>query len=129
MAILHVKTPNGTTKTVDLETMNITSSLQQNGWCKLPNGLIIQWFEASGTRDSNNTTWVPISKTFPVNFVKINPTHLSTVKTTINGGARSPVVRCWGGSKTKFNGGLDSGGLDLVFDTDTKYVYIIAVGA
>ena len=43
MAILHVKTPNGTTKTVDLETMNITSSLQQNGWCKLPNGLIIQW--------------------------------------------------------------------------------------
>ena len=23
--------------------MNITSSLQQNGWCKLPNGLIIQW--------------------------------------------------------------------------------------
>lgn len=43
MAILHVKTPNGTTKTVDLETMNITSSLKQNGWCKLPNGLIIQW--------------------------------------------------------------------------------------
>ena len=43
MAILHVKTPSGTTKTVDLETMNIESSLQQNGWCKLPNGLIIQW--------------------------------------------------------------------------------------
>ena len=43
MAILHVKTPNGTTKDVNLETMNIESSLEQNGWCKLPNGLIIQW--------------------------------------------------------------------------------------
>lgn len=43
MAILHVKTPNGTTKDVNLETMNIESDLQQNGWCKLPNGLIIQW--------------------------------------------------------------------------------------
>ena len=51
MAILHVKTPNGTTKTVDLETMNITSSLQQNGWCKLPNGLIIQWL------GRKTTTW------------------------------------------------------------------------
>ena len=46
MAILHVKTPNGTTKDVNLETMNIESDLQQNGWCKLPNGLIIQWRQA-----------------------------------------------------------------------------------
>ena len=43
MATLHVKTPDGAYSSVDLETMNIESSLQQNGWCKLPNGLIIQW--------------------------------------------------------------------------------------
>ena len=47
MAILHVKTPNGTTKDVNLETMNIESDLQQNGWCKLPNGLIIQWTDVT----------------------------------------------------------------------------------
>ena len=59
MAILHVKTPNGTTKTVDLETMNITSSLQQNGWCKLPNGLIIQWGRL--TNQSSPSQWIRIS--------------------------------------------------------------------
>ena len=63
MAILHVKTPNGTTKTVDLETMNITSSLQQNGWCKLPNGLIIQWGEPGDVVPK--TGFVGYSITFP----------------------------------------------------------------
>ena len=63
MAILHVKTPNGTTKTVDLETMNITSSLQQNGWCKLPNGLIIQWFMLSKDGTPSYTYTLPISFT------------------------------------------------------------------
>ena len=65
MAILHVKTPNGTTKTVDLETMNITSSLQQNGWCKLPNGLIIQWARL----DINERTF--FSYTYPISFTAL----------------------------------------------------------
>ena len=64
MAILHVKTPNGTTKTVDLETMNITSSLQQNGWCKLPNGLIIQW--GFTIKPITNQTWV--NNPFPLAY-------------------------------------------------------------
>ena len=45
MATLYVKTPGGTQVSVNLATMNIESDLQQNGWCKLPNGLIIQWTE------------------------------------------------------------------------------------
>lgn len=56
MAILHVKTPNGTTKDVNLETMNIESDLQQNGWCKLPNGLIIQWI----------SNWIKIAANFVI---------------------------------------------------------------
>ena len=44
MAILHVKTPNGTTKNINLETMNIDYGVQPSvGWFKLPNGIIIQW--------------------------------------------------------------------------------------
>lgn len=43
MATLHCKSPNGTTQTIDLSTMNITGSLAASGWTKLPNGLIIQW--------------------------------------------------------------------------------------
>ena len=45
MATLYVKTPGGTQVSVNLATMNIESDLQENGWCKLPNGLIIQWPE------------------------------------------------------------------------------------
>lgn len=43
MAYIYAKSPNGTTQSINIDTMNITSSLQQNGWCKLPNGLIFQW--------------------------------------------------------------------------------------
>jgi len=53
MAYIYAKSPNGTTQSINIDTMNITSSLQQNGWCKLPNGLIFQWFEI-GERNANN---------------------------------------------------------------------------
>ena len=49
MAILHVKSPNGTTHTLDLETMNITHQYPTFddplawGWCNLPNGLLFQF--------------------------------------------------------------------------------------
>ena len=46
MAYIYAKSPNGTTQSINIDTMNITSSLQQNGWCKLPNGLIFQWSRA-----------------------------------------------------------------------------------
>ena len=44
MAVLHVKTPNGTTKSINLETMNIDYGVEPtSSWFKLPNGIIIQW--------------------------------------------------------------------------------------
>ena len=71
MAILHVKTPNGTTKTVDLETMNITSSLQQNGWCKLPNGLIIQWLGIP-VENIGTATGTSANNSCPISFSDVN---------------------------------------------------------
>ena len=58
MATLHVKTPNGTTKSINLETMNITRSGKQTWgqWVKLPDGLILQ-----------SIGWVNTA-TFPIAF-------------------------------------------------------------
>ena len=44
MAVLHVKSPNGTTYNMTIVTSGSpTESLQQNGWGKFPNGIMIQW--------------------------------------------------------------------------------------
>ena len=48
MAVLHVKSPDGTDYNMTIVTTGTTESLQTNGWCQLPNGLFIQWL-----------TWVP----------------------------------------------------------------------
>ena len=49
MAKFYAKAPNGDDAVLSISIQAFTQSLQQNGWCKLPNGLIIQWFEAGGT--------------------------------------------------------------------------------
>ena len=62
MAMLYVKTPNGTTKSIDLETMNIPGShVETSGWYKFPNGIIYQW--GTLNTDGNETVIVtlPIS--------------------------------------------------------------------
>ena len=43
MATLYAYSPNGTQATLSYSVIGFTQSLQQNGWCKLPNGLILQW--------------------------------------------------------------------------------------
>ena len=45
MAKFYAKAPNGDDAVLSISIQNFTQSLQQNGWCKLPNGLIIQWNE------------------------------------------------------------------------------------
>ena len=42
MAVLHVKSPNGTEHTIDLTTMNVRGT-PGAGWTQFQNGLIIQW--------------------------------------------------------------------------------------
>lgn len=58
MATLHVKSPNGNTYNMTIVTSGVTESLQHNGWCKLPNGVIVQWV---GTTESD--AWL-----FAINF-------------------------------------------------------------
>ena len=45
MAKFYAKAPDGTDATLSITVEGFTQSLQQNGWCKMPNGLILQWFE------------------------------------------------------------------------------------
>lgn len=43
MAKFYAVAPNGDSAVLSISLQNMDQSLQQNGWCKLPNGLIIQW--------------------------------------------------------------------------------------
>ena len=45
MAKLYAKAPDGSDALLSIVITGFTQSLQQNGWCKLPNGLLIQWRE------------------------------------------------------------------------------------
>ena len=60
MATLYVKAPNGTTKTINLNTMNILSSLPMGddrwnpGWACLPNDLIFLWQTVKCTTNGKN---------------------------------------------------------------------------
>ena len=57
MAKLYAKAPDGSDALLSIVITGFTQSLQQNGWCKLPNGLLFQW---SFTE--------PITYRFPVTF-------------------------------------------------------------
>lgn len=48
MATLYAYSPNGTQATLSYSVIGFTQSLAQNGWCKLPNGLILQWGYCKG---------------------------------------------------------------------------------
>ena len=43
MAKFYAKAPDGSDATLSITVSGFTQSLQQNGWCKMPNGLILQW--------------------------------------------------------------------------------------
>ena len=56
MAKFYAKAPNGDDAVLSISIQNFTQSLQQNGWCKLPNGLIIQWFNMTA---AYSEVWQP----------------------------------------------------------------------
>lgn len=66
MATLYAYSPNGTQATLSYSVIGFTQSLQQNGWCKLPNGLILQWGFYSGTQDGQERENGPFR--FPISF-------------------------------------------------------------
>ena len=43
MAKFYAKAPDGSDALLSIVLTGFTQSLQQNGWCKLPNSLIFQW--------------------------------------------------------------------------------------
>ena len=67
MATLYAYSPNGTQATLSYSVIGFTQSLQQNGWCKLPNGLILQWgYTANGNSDSVNKFNISFKSVFTV---------------------------------------------------------------
>ena len=58
MAKFYAKAPNGDDAVLSISIQNFTQSLQQNGWCKLPNGLIIQWYNP--TYSTEGSFYTPI---------------------------------------------------------------------
>ncbi|MDY5646877.1 MAG: hypothetical protein SPF22_07745 [Candidatus Onthovivens sp.] len=65
MATLYAYSPNGTQATLSYSVIGFTQSLAQNGWCKLPNGLILQW----PTAKKNNVSFEYVS--YPVKLTSV----------------------------------------------------------
>ena len=63
MAKLYAKSPSGEDALLSISITGFTQSLQQNGWCKLPNGLLVQWRQSERVSTSNSNY-----KYFPINF-------------------------------------------------------------
>ena len=59
MAKLYAKAPDGSDALLSIVITGFTQSLQQNGWCKLPNGLLLQWLRSGNT-----------SSALPINFIQ-----------------------------------------------------------
>lgn len=59
MAMLYVKTPNGTTKSINLETMNIEYA-NNFIWTKFPNGILLQTGYVYSTSFVNNTAMIKL---------------------------------------------------------------------
>lgn len=59
MAVLHVKSPNGTSYAMTIVTSASPSeSIASNGWCTFPNGLMMQWGQTGGVAGWN--TWITL---------------------------------------------------------------------
>ena len=61
MAKLYAKSPSGEDALLSISITGFTQSLHQNGWCKLPNGLLIQWLH--GINNKKYILNLPISYT------------------------------------------------------------------
>ena len=70
MAILHVKSPNGTDYNMTIVTSGTTESIADTGWSRFPNGLLIQWGHAwpggSGSWNCNGHYAIEFSQVFAI---------------------------------------------------------------
>lgn len=68
MAKLYATSPNGTAKSIKLETMNIESgngSNWYNSWMAFPNGVIIQWGQSFDTPTQSDGS---VKLVFPISY-------------------------------------------------------------
>ena len=89
MAKFYAKAPNGDDAVLSISIQAFTQSLQQNGWCKLPNGLIIQWFVKStiDTGWDNNFITIPFHIQYKIDmFAGIS---------SLTGDSVSPIAIHW----------------------------------
>ena len=85
-----------TSGTVPLARLGFGQSIAENGWCKLPNGLILQWGHyASGVSEGNNA-----SVNFPVAFPTACFGVFPVGQNTDPSGSRDIVMQV-GGTPTK----------------------------
>ena len=80
MAKLYAKAPDGSDALLSIVITGFTQSLQQNGWCKLPNGLLFQWGNPFVNGDSVYD-W-----TFPIGYSSACYTGSAALSTNIVGG-------------------------------------------
>ena len=68
MAKFYAVDANGNSALLSIPMQGFTQSLQQDGWCKLPNGLILQWSGPSKRTYSDQWLWsIRISSVFCLN--------------------------------------------------------------
>ena len=74
-------------------------SLSQNGWCRLPNGLIMQWGVLSSVLLNQTFYLVSFSTAFPSNALNISATISAE---NVVGGSISPIIKKGSISKNSF---------------------------
>ena len=88
MAKFYAKAPDGTDATLSITVEGFTQSLQQNGWCKMPNGLILQWRLATVSAVDFSIVY------FPINFINI-ARFCTAIHSNSSNIGYFPIVKEW----------------------------------
>ena len=93
MAVLHVKSPNGTGYAMTIVTSAIPSeSIASNGWCTFPNGLMMQWGQTGAV--TGWSTWITLPLRMTQYFCCV---ATGNVETEYGGGDHLTVYRAYHG--------------------------------
>ena len=96
------------------------ASLSTNGWCRLPNGLILQWGRATGSTGTIN---------FPVNFTQAffataSPIHNVNIN---DGQAAQTKVKTLSNTSFTYSSGVESGNNDVFNPQSLEFTWF-AIG-
>jgi hypothetical protein len=97
------------------------ASLSANGWCRLPNGLIMQWGSATG---GNGTVTFPSSFPSAAVFVSASCVHDVNIN---DGQAAMTKVKSYSRTSFSYTSGVESGGNDVFNPTSLEFTWF-AIG-